>query len=302
MTGASAVRLGLLGCGWIARNRLRQISEAGRVDVVAIADTDPGVAQYLPEIAPGARLVDTLSDTDLRGLDGVMISTPSALHYGQAKAFLDRRIPVFVQKPLALGAEDARHLLALAAAADVPLGTDLCYRHLNSAVAVRHALQTSSIGTPFLVEGCFHNAYRPGSGWSHDPALAGGGALIDLGIHLMDLVAWLTGQPLVLERARLLRNGRPRGIGEVEDFATADLSLPDGAEVRLATSWDASTGRDADIRRASMVRKGVSRSSIEKAPSSTSMPSAFTAPASSIWPRTEATPGKPVHWQRGSPA
>lgn len=251
MNSASPVRLGLLGCGWIAGNRLRQIAESRprrvNVEVTVVADPTPEAAASARSLAPAARIVGAMGDADLDAVDGVMISTPSALHFQQACALLERGKPVFVQKPLALCGEDARRLMALAAAGNLPLQTDLCYRHLNSTQAVRRELRAGRSGRPFLVEGCFHNAYRPGAGWSHDAALAGGGALMDLGIHLIDLVTWLTGQPLVLERARLLKGGRRLEAGEVEDFALVDLALPDGAPVRLATSWDASTGRDAQI-------------------------------------------------------
>lgn len=241
------VRLGVLGCGWIARSRLRQIADDGLAEVVAVADVDASALSAIGALAPRAKACTSLEELAVARPDAVMISTPSALHREQALALLRRGMPVFVQKPLALSAAGVKELLGVAESADLPLGTDFCYRHLRSAVALRHELRHGAIGRPFLIEGCFHNAYRPGSGWADQPDLAGGGALIDLGIHLLDLLVWLTDQPLTLLGAQLLRRGQPVGREATEDFAALDLQQGAGARARLVTSWDASTGRDAQI-------------------------------------------------------
>jgi predicted dehydrogenase len=96
----------------------------------------------------------------------------------------------------------------------------------------------------------FHNAYGPDKGWARTPALAGGGCAIDLGIHLVDLALWTLGFPQV-ERvtSRLYANGQLLAPGSetCEDYAVAELALASGAVVRIACSWDISTGRDAVI-------------------------------------------------------
>jgi predicted dehydrogenase len=96
----------------------------------------------------------------------------------------------------------------------------------------------------------FHNAYGPDKGWARNPALAGGGCAIDLGIHLVDLALWTLGFPQV-ERvtSKLYANGEllQSGSDTVEDYAVAQLELATGAVVRIACSWNCSTGRDAII-------------------------------------------------------
>jgi predicted dehydrogenase len=153
-----------------------------------------------------------------------------------------------VQKPLGVCAAEVARVLEAAARSDVAVATDFCYRHLNSAAAVRDQLRDGAIGKPYYVEGCFHNAYRPDARWSREPSLAGGGALMDLGVHLVDLATWSTGRRASLRDVHLRNRGKPLGHGEVEDFARLDLMLEGDVDVRLLCSWDASTGRDADIR------------------------------------------------------
>jgi predicted dehydrogenase len=153
---------------------------------------------------------------------------------------------VFCQKPLGRTAAEVEAVLAAARRADRLLGVDLSYRHTAAMQAIRDRF--AELGQPFAADLTFHNAYGPGAGWFWDPALSGGGCLIDLGVHLVDLALWMFDFPEV-ERAAstLLRDGRPVRPDEVEDYATAELRLSNGAAVRIACSWNLNAGRDAVI-------------------------------------------------------
>jgi predicted dehydrogenase len=242
------VRLALLGCGWIAQSRMRQIAADGMAEVVALIDPSAAACAAFHAQAPGARVEHDLRVLTRDCVDAVMISTPTGLHAEQAVALLKQGLPVFVQKPLGISAAEVTRVLDAAARNDLPIDTDFCYRDLAGARAVRAEIAAAAVGRPYYVEACFHNAYRPSARWSSDPRLAGGGALMDLGIHLIDLVGWVTGQGAVLRDVHLRRRGRWLEYGEVEDFAKVELRLDDGAEAQIVTSWDASTGRDALIR------------------------------------------------------
>src|SRR5699024_7188604 len=95
----------------------------------------------------------------------------------------------------------------------------------------------------------FHNAYGPDKSWYYDPELAGGGCLIDLGIHLADLVFWMLGEAEVTEiSSQLFHEGKPlRDRDQVEDYASAQFVLDDKIAVQLGCSWNLPAGRDAII-------------------------------------------------------
>jgi predicted dehydrogenase len=97
----------------------------------------------------------------------------------------------------------------------------------------------------------FHNAYGPDKAWFRDARLAGGGCVMDLGIHLVDLALWTLGFPAVTSVTSSLRaGGAPldgREVGQVEDFAAAQLELAGGAAVQLSCSWNLAAGRDCVI-------------------------------------------------------
>jgi len=96
----------------------------------------------------------------------------------------------------------------------------------------------------------FHNAYGPDKPWFYERALAGGGCVMDLGVHLIDLCLWVLGSPKVVGvTSRLFVQGARwhAGTQAVEDYAEARLDLGTGATARLACSWKLSLGRDAMI-------------------------------------------------------
>ena len=243
------VRLGFLGVGWIGRDRLLALAAAGGVDVAAVADTSPERAGAVAdEVGAPAVAPDSLLDGTL-GLDGLVIATPSGLHVEQSLAALEHGLAVFCQKPLGRTAEECRTVVEAARAADRLLGVDLSYRHLEGVQRMRQVVADGGIGDVYAADLVFHNAYGPNRAWSRDPARAGGGCLIDLGVHLVDLALWLLGGPKVESvTARLFAGGRPLGDArQVEDYATARIDLATGAAVDIACSWGLHAGQDAII-------------------------------------------------------
>ena len=240
MTVATLPRLGFLGVGWIGRNRMEALAADGLAQVAAVADPQAEALAAAAEVAPGAARAESLEELLEQDLDGIVIATPSAFHAAQAVAALERGLAVFCQKPLARDAEETRRVLAAARTADRLLAVDLSYRHVEALRAAREQVAGGAIGEPHTIDLVFHNAYGPDKPWFTQRELAGGGCLIDLGTHLVDLALWLTGAAdAEVETARTLSlHGH-----EVEDHATAELALG-AVRARLACSWFTPAGRD----------------------------------------------------------
>lgn len=136
-----------------------------------------------------------------------------------------------------------------AAAADRLLGVDLSYRFTDGMAVIADLVRRRALGRVFAIDLVFHNAYGPDKPWFYDRAQSGGGCVMDLGIHLVDLALWATGFPdIARTQASLFAGGAPlHGRDAVEDYAVATLDLADGAVVRLACSWRVHAGRDAVI-------------------------------------------------------
>ena len=228
---ASRPRLAFAGLGWIGRHRMN-----------AVVDACAGEAAYLCDpVDLSTMSFDEILASDA---DAVVIATPSALHAEQAIAALERGKAVFCQKPLGRDAAETKRVVDAARANDRLLGVDLSYRFTDAMRAVRSLVASKRIGDVYAVDLVFHNAYGPDKAWFYDAKLSGGGCVIDLGIHLIDMALWTLGFPSV-ERttARLFHHGGH----DVEDYAIAMMDLGNGAAMQLACSWNLSAGRDCVI-------------------------------------------------------
>jgi len=243
-------RLGFLGVGWIGRHRMQAMLETGLVEAVAVADPSPDMAAEALKLAPGAERAAGLEALIEAGVDGVVIATPSAQHAEQAIMALERGAAVFCQKPLGRTAAEARAVVEAAAAADRLLCVDLSYRFTEGMRRIRELVRAGELGRVFAADLTFHNAYGPDKAWFYDPALSGGGCVMDLGVHLVDLALWTLDFPKVTRvSSSLFAGGEPLGPapGRVEDYAVAELELAGGAIARVACSWRLQAGCDAVI-------------------------------------------------------
>ncbi len=243
-------RIGFLGVGWIGRHRMQAMLETGAVEAAAIADPSPEMAAEAQKLAPGAELVADLDGLLDAGVDGVVIATPSAMHAEQSIRALERGVAVFCQKPLGRTAAEAKAVVDAARRADRLLGVDLSYRATDGMRHIREIVQRGDLGRIYAVDLVFHNAYGPDKQWFYDPALSGGGCVMDLGVHLVDLALWTLSFPKVTDvSGKLFSGGEPLGPSpdRVEDFAVATIGLETGTAVQVACSWRLQAGCDAMI-------------------------------------------------------
>lgn len=253
---ATRPRLGFLGVGWIGKHRLEAVVKSGAAEVVGIADPALPMLEVARSVAPEAKVTDSFEELLRLPLHGVVIATPSALHAGQAITALERGMAVFCQKPLARTASETQLVVDAGRAANRLIGVDLSYRFTEAMTRIRGLVQGGALGRIYAANLVFHNAYGPDKAWFYDRSLSGGGCVMDLGIHLVDLLLWTLGQargksPKVRNvSSRLFAHGEPIGGSirdEVEDFAAVQLELETGAVVQLACSWRLSAGCDAVI-------------------------------------------------------
>jgi predicted dehydrogenase len=242
-------RIGFLGVGWIGRRRLEAIWEAGAAEIVALADPSPECLDECTQWVPGAQHHATFEELLSVPLDGMVISTPSALHAEQSIAALERGLGVFCQKPLGRNTGEVQAIINAARRADRLLSVDLSYRHIAGLQKIRELIQGGALGDIFSVDLVFHNAFGPQAAWFYDARLSGGGCVVDLGIHLVDAALWILDTAVVGVSSRVLAKGQPLAMkpDAVEDYATARIDLANGAVVTLACSWRLHAGRDAVI-------------------------------------------------------
>ena len=249
IAAARRPRLGFVGTGWIGRLRLEALAAANIADVCAVYDVYPDAAAAAAALASEVLISDTLAGLNGLQLDGLVVATPSAMHAEQCLQALALGRAVFCQKPLARTQMETRQVVEAARRADKLLAVDFSYRYLAGMELLREIIAGGELGEIFAAELIFHNAYGPDKPWFYDVSSAGGGCVMDLGIHLVDLALYLLGGGEIGQvSSRLLHQGEniepPCTV--VEDYATAEFKL-NNTHLRLCCSWHLHAGCDAVI-------------------------------------------------------
>lgn len=243
--------LGFLGVGWIGRNRMEVLINEGKIHAAAIFEPQLQNAQEALKIAEKAVIAKDISEIyNNTNLDGIVIATPSALHAPQSIKALKAGKAVFCQKPLGRTAAEVRAVVEASATEDKLLGVDLSYRYTKAFQEIYKIIRNGEIGEIFSVDLTFHNAYGPDKEWFYDMNRSGGGCVLDLGIHLIDLALWSLDFPQVKSvQSRLFYKGKRLEPNEnqVEDYASVAMETKAGAIINLQCSWHLSAGRDAVI-------------------------------------------------------
>lgn len=191
----NVVRLGIIGCGAATEQRHLPAARATReVTVVALADRDLQRARVLGRRFGVGRCVEDYHEF-LGDVDGVIVAVPNNLHAPIAGDLLERRIPVLMEKPLAPTLAEARGLVEQARASGVPLQVGHMYRFNKATHLVKRLLDEGWLGplkSFSLVFGTIFG-WPLASGFAWMKAQAGGGVLIDLAPHTLDLLLWWLG-------------------------------------------------------------------------------------------------------------
>ncbi|AHM58361.1 oxidoreductase [Flammeovirgaceae bacterium 311] len=246
-------RLAFVGVGWIGRNRMEALVKGELAEVAGILEPGTENLEAALSVAPNAQTYESFEALLDADVDGVVIASPSALHAGQSIAALNKGKAVFCQKPLGRDATETSAVVEAARKNNLLLGVDLCYRY-TCFRQLYDIIRSGELGHIYAAELVFHNAWGPDKEWFYNPKLSGGGCVVDLGIHLMDLVYWSLNNPDVTSvSSNLFSKGQPlTNLQEqVEDYASAliKLKLPNGGEtsLQLICSWNLPSGQEADI-------------------------------------------------------
>lgn len=245
------VKVGIIGTGGIYRGaHLDGWKTSTEAQIVAVCDANIESAQKAQEDFPGAEVFsdykELLKRTDI---DAVSITTPNKFHSIIAIEALEAGKHVFCEKPDAINPEEAEKMARIAKESGKVL---MVMRNNRFSAAAQHVKKLAA-------EGYFGELYAgrcgwirtrgiPGrGGWFTTKELSGGGPLIDLGVHMIDLAMWLSGNqvPKTVSGAtyrkfadRADATGQvPQGTFDVEDLAMGFIRFNNGAALQLEFSW-----------------------------------------------------------------
>jgi UDP-N-acetyl-2-amino-2-deoxyglucuronate dehydrogenase len=223
------IRLGILGAGNISDTHARAAQAIPGVEIAAVYGGNREKVCSLAERTQAVAYDDLSRFLDHQPMDIVAIGSPSGLHAEQAIAAVRRGLHVIVEKPVDISVARVDALIAEANAAGKQVGVFFQDRLRPDVARIKELLDAGGLGHPVVASG-YVKWYRPpdyysSSRWRGTWALDGGGALMNQGIHTVDLLLWLAG-PVARVTARTAT--RLHQI-EVEDTAVAILEFASGA-------------------------------------------------------------------------
>ncbi|UTF53115.1 Gfo/Idh/MocA family protein [Natronosalvus rutilus] len=248
----TTLRTGLVGLGNIGQYHAERLLDLG-VPLVGGMD----ISAEARESFARRYDVDAYDDhTDLYDeVDAVIVTTPNKFHEEYTVAALERDVHVLVEKPLAHSLESARRIVDAAKASDAVCMVGFNNRFLNTVRIVRDRIERGDLGRVNHIEANYvRRRGVPGRGsWFTRRAVAGGGALIDLGVHAIDLALYLHEYPEVVEVNGVTRTafgtqeeyayldmwGDDAGPDEfdVDDSASAFIRCADNRTISLEVAW-----------------------------------------------------------------
>lgn len=243
-------RLAFAGVGWIGQSRMKAAVESSVAEITVVSDPSADCLRDAQKIAPGSKACLSFEEAvTTPGVDGIVIATPSALHMEQAKIAFEHGKAVFCQKPIGRNANEVRAVIDAAVKANKLLGADFSYRYTAAFQKIFETIRSGKLGKIFAIELKFHNAYGPDKPWFYEKRYSGGGCVLDLGIHLIDLMLYALDFPQVhTVKSNLFYRGKPV-VGQeiVEDYADVSLTLEGNISAHLSCSWKLNAGCDAII-------------------------------------------------------
>ena len=242
---AQATRVGIAGAGWPGAKHAEGYKAAGGFTVAAVADLIPSRRKALVQQFPGAiELADAHALVEDKTIDVVSICLPNHLHAPVALAALKAGKHVTCETPPTLSASEARKLDAAAAKAGKALLYAAQRRFGGAEQAASQAIEKGYVGDVYHARASWMRTrgVPTGTGWFTDRAKSGGGAMIDLGVQMLDLAWSLLGQPRPLSVYAVLherlKDAAPIGrISNVEEAGFALIRFDGGKSLELSASW-----------------------------------------------------------------
>lgn len=256
-TNGQTLRAGVIGLGFTGNAHLEGYAALPDVQTVALAGLEDerrielGATYGVPYLYRDWQELLARDDLDL-----ISICTPNALHAPIAIAALEGGHHVLSEKPLARTSAEATAMVAAARGAGRVLQTVFNHRARGDVAVLKRHIDEGGLGRIYHAKASWmRRSGIPSLGsWFTNKDLAGGGPLIDLGVHMLDLALYLLGEPVAVTvsgatyaelgprgRGNTLSAGIPKHLVgsayEVEDLATAFIRFAGGATLALEASW-----------------------------------------------------------------
>lgn len=238
------VKFGLVGAGGIAQAYAQAFGKTTIAQLVGVADVRPEAAAAMAESLGCQSFTTYQAMAEALELDAVIICTPPVTHREIGTYFLERQVHVLCEKPLSITSEDARAMRAVAEEAQVILTMASKFRYVEDVIKAKSIVESGILGDIVLFENAFTARVDMASRWNSDPAISGGGVLIDNGTHSLDIMRYFLGP---LAEVQVVEGKRTQGL-MVEDTVRIFAKNHSGIMGNIDLSWSINKELDYYIR------------------------------------------------------
>jgi predicted dehydrogenase len=252
------IKVGIIGAGGISHFHIEAYKTIPEVEVVAICDPNEAKLSFVAEKFGILKRFENWENIINENLDIVSICSPNAFHAQQSIAALKSGKHVICEKPVAINVEETESIINTVQQTNNKFMVAFCHRFASHSQFIKKMVENNQMGEIYFAKAsCLRRRGIPGLGtWFTTKKLAGGGPLIDIGVHILDLAVYLMGCPdprLVVGvtynkfKNQAVDGGwppiwsrvgdKPTGVFDVEDLAAGFIKFNNNATLFLEASW-----------------------------------------------------------------
>lgn len=230
------IKAAIAGAGYIASIHAQAIQQLDDVELVAVVEKFSDKAHQFAEAFQIPRIYGNVSDMIAKDdINALIIGTPNFLHASQSMEAMHAGIHVMVEKPMAMNVKESAEMLETSLQTKTKLLVAHCWRFDRDVLWLKEKLQQSQIGEVIRTHGYgVHVNWGP-QGWFTQKTLAGGGALVDMGIHAIDTARFLLGDPLPVSVYAHI--GTYYGNYDVDDTSEVMIEWDNGTTSFIEAGW-----------------------------------------------------------------
>src|SRR5574338_97624 len=237
------VKLGVIGLGGVAQLvHLPNVVKIPGADLTAVADINKNrLSTIADKFNVKQRFTNYKDLLDKSDVDAVIIATPTSTHTEIAIDCLNAGKDVLVEKPLARTYLEAKKIVEFAKKNKRKLMVGMNLRYRPDTMLLRSFINSNEIGDPFYIKCGWIRKQSSSEKWFTKKEQSGGGVIIDLGIHILDLALWLLEYP---EISSVTSQSFHHYTKSVEDTSIACVKCKNSAVINLEVSWSLPVEKD----------------------------------------------------------
>lgn len=236
MNNPRGLRLGIVGAGTIAQAYAEACGQSKHFTLRAVADCRMEAANAMAEAYSCAAFSSAREMVEEMELDAALVATPPASHCDICCELLEAGLHVLCEKPLAIDSQSAQRMVETAVRADRLFTMASKFRYVADVARAKALVASGVIGELVLLDNIFTGRVDMSHRWNSNPAISGGGVLIDNGTHSLDLTRYFLGE---LSQVQVIEGHRIQNL-EVEDTVKLFARSKTGVLASIDLSWSVS--------------------------------------------------------------